>query len=250
MPEPFSIAMGVIGIVSFGIKLIEMIDQIRRDYQAVPQDVKDFDLELRSLLVLLIEIQKVLIHDQAFREALGSDVSALWSQLRAENTSKPQIKETFDTCTTELRDAIERLKRMEAGHKRAWERFRAAVQMKGVSKVVSKLHRICQIIQNLVGVHTAALTAKTYLETKEARKENQEWHSREQNRQILEWLSRLDFKEKHCDLRNRRHHGTGEWFLNEQKFKSWKDRLPDHPSTLWCTGIRESPHHKVIHFDD
>jgi hypothetical protein len=71
MPEPFTIVTGVFGIFSFGIKLIEMIDQFRRKWQAVPKDVKDFDLELKSLLVLLTDIQKVFINDQALGKLWG-----------------------------------------------------------------------------------------------------------------------------------------------------------------------------------
>ena len=249
MPEPFSIATGVIGIVSFGMKLVEMIDQFRRDWQAVPQDVKDFDLELKSLLALLTEIQKVVIDDQAFREALGSDWSALSSQLRSENSSKTQIREAFDICRTELGDAIEKLEKTKDGRKRGWQHFKATVHLKGLTKVVSKLHRKCQIIQSLIGVHTAALTAKTYLETKETRKEHQGWHDTQLNRQILEWLSRLDFNENYRGFLSKRHPGTGEWFLNKNKFKSWKDRHPDSPSTLWCSGIREPSFSSDFCFD-
>jgi hypothetical protein len=130
----------------------------------------------------------------------------------AENNSKTQIQEAFDTCKTELRDAIERLMRAKEDRKQGWKHFKRALGLDKLKNIILKLHRKCQIIQNLIGIHTAALTAKTYVETKETKKEHQGWHSMEQNRRVSEWLSRLDFKEKQRDFLGIRHPGTESGF--------------------------------------
>jgi hypothetical protein len=91
----------------------------------------------------------------------------------------------------------------------------------------------------LVIVDTAALVARTRLDVKEARKENQAWHSEEQNNRISKWLSMLNFADKHQDILSKRHPGTGDWILDVDTFKPWREGQLDGPSTLWCHGIRE-----------
>jgi Cdc6-like AAA superfamily ATPase len=51
---------------------------------------------------------------------------------------------------------------------------------------------------------------------------------------IAEWLSTVDQSEKHIAVSRQRQEGTGEWVLEEDKFKSWVDGA--NPC-LWCPGI-------------
>ena len=53
--------------------------------------------------------------------------------------------------------------------------------------------------------------------------------------QMLQWLSRLDFRPKQLDILSRRTPSTGEWLLVEDKFKSWVDKSGS--SLLFCSGI-------------
>ncbi|KAF7454354.1 hypothetical protein A1F97_05139 [Pyrenophora tritici-repentis] len=45
----------------------------------------------------------------------------------------------------------------------------------------------------------------------------------------------LDFHKKQRDIHSRHCDGTGDWFLNEDKFQRWLNGT--HSSTLWCSGI-------------
>jgi hypothetical protein len=54
-------------------------------------------------------------------------------------------------------------------------------------------------------------------------------------RDIVSWLSPLNFWSKQNDVFNTRLEGTGEWLLEHDKFKEW---LSGTYRTLWCPGMR------------
>lgn len=54
-------------------------------------------------------------------------------------------------------------------------------------------------------------------------------------REIIEWLSPLNFLKTQIDVLNRRQTGTGQWLLESAEFKDW---FSGSGTTLWCPGIR------------
>ena len=57
----------------------------------------------------------------------------------------------------------------------------------------------------------------------------------QETRNIISWLSPLNFWIRHSDSLSRRHQGTGLWLVKTTGFQDWlsgKDRV------LWCPGIR------------
>ena len=56
---------------------------------------------------------------------------------------------------------------------------------------------------------------------------------------ILAWLSPLDPKLRHQDIRDRRVEGIGEWLLQTEEFKSWcagSGRREANDAVLFCYG--------------
>ena len=53
---------------------------------------------------------------------------------------------------------------------------------------------------------------------------------------ILVWLSPLDFQKNHASAAEARIGGTGEWFLDCPEFRRWRN---SNHETLYCSGIRE-----------
>lgn len=54
---------------------------------------------------------------------------------------------------------------------------------------------------------------------------------------MLRWLFPGNPMNKHDDIRQKRHEGTGTWFFETAEFKRWYDE----PSWLFCHGQRTSP---------
>ncbi|KAJ7818834.1 vegetative incompatibility protein HET-E-1 [Mycena olivaceomarginata] len=69
-------------------------------------------------------------------------------------------------------------------------------------------------------------------------KEAEIWDQMEdtKRRTIIEWLSPLNFFLRQQDISKTRQQGTGEWLLDDPKFKSWKS---NPGQVLWCSGILE-----------
>lgn len=57
-----------------------------------------------------------------------------------------------------------------------------------------------------------------------------------EERDLVHWLSPLDFSSKQSDALSRRQEGTGRWLLESNEFRSW---LETAGRVLWCPGMRE-----------
>jgi hypothetical protein len=57
----------------------------------------------------------------------------------------------------------------------------------------------------------------------------------QKTRDIMTWISTLNFSTKQNDFYGRRHEGTGKWLLEDDAFKNWLDGTE---RTLWCPGLR------------
>lgn len=63
---------------------------------------------------------------------------------------------------------------------------------------------------------------------------------KEQNKKLqnaLAFISTLDFRSTHADIRNRRLGQTGKWILSNPGFLTWLDGTTQ---SIWCPGLRES----------
>jgi hypothetical protein len=58
----------------------------------------------------------------------------------------------------------------------------------------------------------------------------------QEHQTILDWLAPPDFELTQVKLSHEWQDGSGNWFLESEQFKAWRDGTPD---VLWCPGIRE-----------
>ena len=59
----------------------------------------------------------------------------------------------------------------------------------------------------------------------------------DEDAQILEWLSPLEPRLRHQDVRTRRLDGLGDWFLQTDDFVNWCDgKDGSSMATLFCSG--------------
>jgi hypothetical protein len=246
MAEPFSIAAGIVGVLGLAIQTSQIVLKFGLDWKNASEEIRSFRSELQSLQMTLTEIQTKLVSNPSFEAAFDGNSSALLSHLKADNLSNDCIKEAFEGCHSQLTEAINNFKRQEERRKLGWEHFKAAFLSARTSSAVSRLQRQCQRLNQLMLIDTAVITASTHREVQEVRKEHQAWHIAKDNHKILCWLSQLSFEEKHRDILSKLHPGTGQWLLDMDAFKAWRNGQLDHPPTLWCPGIRQSTHSRLI----
>jgi hypothetical protein len=55
-------------------------------------------------------------------------------------------------------------------------------------------------------------------------------------KEIIDWLSPLNFFARQATIFSDRQEGTGEWLLNNEQFTRWESSVR---GVLWCRGIRE-----------
>ena len=60
-------------------------------------------------------------------------------------------------------------------------------------------------------------------------------------RKVLEWLSSDNFEETHDRHFKKRFENTGQWLLDDFRFRDWRDKAQS--SLLWCYGARKSQLH-------
>ena len=60
----------------------------------------------------------------------------------------------------------------------------------------------------------------------------------EMRRKILQWLSPGDFEETHERHFKKRFGNTGQWLLDDSRFRNWRDAAQS--GLLWCYGARKS----------
>lgn len=242
MADPFSVGAGIVGVLGVAIQISEMVFKFGLDWKNAPEDVMAFKHELQNLQITLAEMQSKLFSNPSFEAAFQGNSSALLSHVKADDASEDSIKEAFKNCQAELKKIVNKFQAKEGRPGSGWDRVKDAFVSKETERAISHLQRRCRNFDQLLSIDTAALTAHTNLEVKEVRKENQGWHSQAQNRNILRWLSALSFEEKHRDILSKHHPGTGQWLLDADEFKAWRNGQLDSSPNLWCPGIR-----KLIH---
>jgi hypothetical protein len=60
----------------------------------------------------------------------------------------------------------------------------------------------------------------------------------EHKREILKWLSKVDYKKMHTKASSLQMPGTGTWFIESNEMQAW---LNEPNSFLWLHGIRMYP---------
>ena len=56
----------------------------------------------------------------------------------------------------------------------------------------------------------------------------------QRKKELLEWICLIDYHEQHRDYLKRHHVGTGQWFLQDTKFREW---IQSGNAILFCPGI-------------
>lgn len=254
MGDPFSVGAGVVGVLGLTIQISRLIWEFGLDWRNAPEDIRNFMLEIQGLQLSLTDIQTRLISNPSFEDAFEGSASALLLHLKAGDSSRDSIKEAFKCTQQQLQDIVNDLESKEAVHKLGWERLKAPFTSKRAHNSIAQLQRQSGILQNLISIDTATLSARTYLEVKDFRNEHQKWHTAKGNQDVIEWLikdSQLGFEKKHRDILSKLHPGTGEWLLESDEFKGWRNGQLDKAPNLWCPGIREllSTHlHRFKHY--
>ena len=240
MAEAFGVGAGIVGILGLTIQISQVVVQFGLDWKDSPSAVKEFMGELQSLKSILSETNTNLTLSPDFQAAFQDQKSVLLSQSGPEAGTTSDTMVTIQLCKDALEELLAELKKRSEGSRVGWQRLKGPFCAKKTREAMENLRSRCQLLNNMISVDTAKLSAGTILEVRAARKEHQEWHTTESDRKILSWLSDLDFESKQADVLARSHPGTGQWMLRNDEFMAWRNGHQDCSPVLFCPGIRES----------
>ncbi len=237
--DPFTLATGLAGLLSLTIELTKISHGYVSDAREAQKSIQGFILELINLKKILSDLHTKVMLEPDIAEAFEGRCSSIMENLQSQSTTaskQPATLSSMDLCKAELDSLLKKLRKKSSG-----SLFRATINRlvwplgkEATQKAVDSLHRCTRIFEMSISTDNLALNARTYKELKAVRKDHSDWMQSERTRKILDWLSPLDYCNKHHDIASKRHEGTGEWFLVSEKFTAWLSGSAD--SVLWCPG--------------
>ena len=237
--DPLTLATGLAGLLSLTIELTKISHGYVSGARKAPKSVQGFIIELISLKKVLSDLHDKVILEPDIAEAFDGRCSSIMDNLQSQSTiasGQPATVNLMGQCKVELDTLSKTLKTNSSGsrarsiiHQLGWPNREKAMQ-----KAVDALHRYRNIFDTSISIDSLVLNARTHMELKALRKDQSEWLQSETTRDILNWLSPLEYRNKQRDIASKRHEGTGTWFLVSEIFTAWLSGSAD--SVLWCPG--------------
>ncbi|KAM0158771.1 hypothetical protein ACHAPG_003947 [Botrytis cinerea] len=206
------------------LAVIELARKIRKDFADAPSQFKDISLEVRSLSIVLQDIEDEL------------------SLPDLDTKQESELKEIVDGC----RDVLEKLQRLLSTYgelrsdsrgvgykaKRIWKRFQW--EPDDIKELRSRITTNVAFLNAFRG----KFTNKTLHEIKNSA---DQFHERQDDRElnkeslaILNWLTPIDHTSQQHDFITKRQADTGQWLLDSPVFIEW---VNSDSQKLFCPGI-------------
>lgn len=242
MADPASLATGVVALIGLAIQAGVAIDKFVANWKDAPREVMTFIEELVSLEDTLQATDRVLEHKSVYEKVDES----LYSGLSPNGTNIATTAWALTRCRTELYVLLDALKidlRVSKG--KGWRRIVTALRADRLRESMKTLHRHCSQLNSKVSLTTLEVVKTNRLESMEIRKELQKWHEEAEYQDILCWLSRSNYEDKHRQSLQQHHKGTGKWLFLKEEFMDWQNGMQQSeegapvPSTLWLYGDRK-----------
>ncbi|KAI9802247.1 MAG: hypothetical protein M1825_002968 [Sarcosagium campestre] len=230
------VAASISALVAISIELTKISRLYITSATGVSKTIRNFDAELKSFRNVLEAFEVNVLQNADFTRAVEDGSSAVLSSLDRPDdggTNSAASESLMDRCQFDLNKILRELKRKSLKRKSrrnaVWGSLVWPFSEDETQKYVERLHRYKSIFDTSIVIDTLALVAETRNVVRDAEREEEE-------RRILDWLSRVDFKNKQDDIASKRHCGTGSWLLESGAFVNWYDGSASSGNILWCPG--------------
>ena len=228
MIDPFSIATGLAGLFSLSIEVLKILDGFVSDWKDVPNDIESFKKELDHLVATVRETNKIL--PQSLAPVVDGSL-----------TSEDYVA----SCMAELsklRDSL--IVDKKAALSKIWDRIKRAIRPEALKRSITEMNRYCEqlnrdITNEILKVSTTSIERVASIQGTLSTR-----YREEDETKILSWISTMNFRERHEDLLQKHHEGTGEWLLEREDFMDWRNGVEinseenEVPLIFWCWGMR------------
>lgn len=248
--DPFSLTVGIASVAS----LLGQTIKITRQYIHASRHSKEAAAELQKELTIL-----------------EFNISRLDQLLKSPQCGSSHVQGTsvLISSTFACRDKLANLcHALDAACKRPLSSLRWPLNSKEHRETIQDLRAYAQCVQFSLNTDSFALLSKTATEVQEVlRSQLQAFQILESIEQrsslaehrlsaqaeaisdrfeadkrdeVLEWISNVNFEQKHHDIRTARVDDTGGWFLAQNQFQNWRDKFDEASQVLLCEGMQGS----------
>ncbi|KAI1135672.1 hypothetical protein F5Y05DRAFT_167876 [Hypoxylon sp. FL0543] len=195
------------------IAVIKLANKIRKEFAGAPAQFKEVSEEVRSLSIVLQDV------DVALSE---NDLSS--SQRENLENIASGCKSVLDDLQTALYKYCElgtKTKDLSKTAKRTWKRL--TWEPNDIRDLRYRITSNTALLSSFIQQCTSSNVVKL------VKKQDDREH-----REILDWLTPLDYATQQADFISRRQPGTGKWLLNSPEYWAW---MRTGKQTLFCPGI-------------
>ena len=169
MAEPFGVGAGIVGVLGLTIQIAQVVFQFGLDWKDAPTDVKSFISELQSLKTVLSETNTNFLYNPDFKEAFENRPSILLSELGPNAPAATETKLSIESCKGELENLLDELEEEGERTSNRLGQIKGAFHIKRTRNSIDKLHRQCQLFNNMVSIDATTLVLITQREIRQAR---------------------------------------------------------------------------------
>lgn len=243
MAEVIALASSVAGLVSLTMQISEVGMKYFSSIRHAKEQTQDLLRQLTALENVLRDLQTNLVTIPDLTFAFQERSSSVLARLAA--NTKDDIHYTGQMTVTELcwkdLDALKAklLKREGDGRlKSAAKPWVWALTRDETMKAVTKLHQYREIFETSISIDSLRLSAITLNEVRSLKEEQNERYLTEIDNKILNWLSNLDFQNKHAypALDPKINMVVPHWVLDSPILNRWKLGSPGSEDIICCLG--------------
>ncbi|MCJ1417968.1 hypothetical protein MMC32_004313, partial [Xylographa parallela] len=195
------------------LAIIELARRVRRDFAGAPAQFRQIVGEVRSLVIILEDVEESLSTD-TFGKSQEKNINDILEgcQHVLEDTEATLKKySTLDTQSKSLRERA----------KKAWKQLKwEPDDIRDLrNRIVSNLTLLNSFIEGVSRNNVIQLVER---------------QDRQKDQEILDWLTPIDYSAEQSDFLRRRQAETGQWLLDHSAYQQW---VASKQGTLFCPGI-------------
>lgn len=236
MSDPLSVTAGVAGVLSFGIQVCNGVTNYYDHWKSYDEDVKTtyemIDQLSGTFSLVSQKVDSNLLKRRPAASQIRSSIKACESGILALENRLNKIKAQEPNLATTKHE-------MAAGElKRQGKRLLYPFKQGTLGKLKDVVGELRDKLAPALAVLSLDVSGEALVEIRAARAESQAWRTEERTRQILNWLSPLEFHSRQQGILEKRCGETAGWILEDKKFVRWRGSA-DAKRGFWCQGKSE-----------
>ncbi|KAL4931449.1 ankyrin repeat-containing domain protein [Aspergillus undulatus] len=212
--DPLSITASVAGLATLAYQIIGYLGSVR----AGGKERLDLTREVTNLWMSITSLLEQLHPDKLKDDKVPDSLRPLFEP---------------DGILKEIRQQLEELERKiksQSSHGKIAQSLAWPFTQKDAEKLTQRIYRLKSLLQDGINQSTHALAQDIYRDGQSVKNAVDE----KQLRELIDWISPLNFVAKQSMIWNEHHKGTCTWFLERHEFREWRE---GENTRLFCPGI-------------